>query len=156
MSTYGRFWTNVLDSFLHHYHQNIKWGKMFWKNNVHPSSRVQRCLESVPLVQWSCYGYSLRPNTLLRHWMSVFPLTVICLCIDVFVVLDWIAWGSTDTGAYINLHHSSYISTGSETWISLSALLSCLYLNLCFLCRVWQPPWLDKSSQSWLPLLDKL
>ncbi len=48
MNTCGRFWTNALDSALHHHHQNIKWGNIFWKNGVHPSSRVQRLGESMP------------------------------------------------------------------------------------------------------------
>ncbi len=48
LNTYGRFWTDVLDSALHHHHQNTKWGNIFWKNGVHPSSRVQRLVESMP------------------------------------------------------------------------------------------------------------
>ncbi len=29
LNTYGEFWTDVLDSVLHHHHQNTKWGNIF-------------------------------------------------------------------------------------------------------------------------------
>ncbi len=40
----------VLDSALNH--QNIKWGNIFWKNCVHPSSRVHRCGEAAQKLFW--------------------------------------------------------------------------------------------------------
>ncbi len=48
LNSYGKFWIDMLDSALHHHHQNIKLGNILWKNSVHPSSRVQRLVESMP------------------------------------------------------------------------------------------------------------
>ncbi len=41
-----------------------KWGNILWRNGVHSSSRVQ---------SWSCSGGSWRPDSILRHFMLVFP-----------------------------------------------------------------------------------
>ncbi len=52
----------------HHHHQNTKWGDIFWKNGVHPSSRVQRLNAK---EHWSFSGSTWWPNSLLRHFMLV-------------------------------------------------------------------------------------
>ncbi len=71
-NTYGRFWTDVLDSHhLHHHHQNR--GNIFGKNGVHPSSSPETWRINAK-VHWSCSGSTWWPNTLLRHFMLVFPL----------------------------------------------------------------------------------
>lgn len=65
-TTFGvTFWTHLSDSALCRRHQTSKWGELFWKDDVYPSSWVQRfCKRSVELQLWS-------PCTSLRH---VFPL----------------------------------------------------------------------------------
>ena len=63
LSTSGWLWTNVLDSALHQHQQNTKLGNIFWKNTVHPSSKVQRLEESVPR------GW---PITWLRYFVCFF------------------------------------------------------------------------------------
>lgn len=49
LNTYGRVCTDVSDSALRHHHQNMKWGKIFWKKGVHPSSRVQNQCQGMKL-----------------------------------------------------------------------------------------------------------
>ncbi len=71
LNTYGRFWSDMLDSVLHHHHhQNNKWWNIFQKNAVHPSSR-ERLGESV--TRWSCSGGSWWTYTFLRHVLLGFP-----------------------------------------------------------------------------------
>ncbi len=85
LNTYGRFWTDVFDSALHRRHQNTKWENIFWKNSVHPSSRVQRL--SMPKNQCSknqCQG------ALKLFWQHVVAqhLTKTLMC--VMLVFRWI------------------------------------------------------------------
>ncbi len=64
----------MLDSALYHHHQNTKWGNIFWTNGVHPSSRLPETCRIKAKAHWSCSGSTWWPITLLRHFMSVFPL----------------------------------------------------------------------------------
>ncbi len=87
-----RFWTDVLDSTLHHHHQNTKWGNVFWMNAVHPSSRDWRINAK---AHWCCSGGTWWPNTLLRHFMLVFPL--ICHpSVDIQVFNWWLLFMVSD------------------------------------------------------------
>ncbi len=47
---------NVLDSALHHHHQNTKWGNIFWKSGIHSSSRVPETCRINAKALWSCSG----------------------------------------------------------------------------------------------------
>ena len=104
LNTNGRFWT--LDSTLYHHQQNTKWGNIFWKNGVHPSSRVSKTCRINTKLNWSCSG-GMCSNTLLRHFMLVLPL--ICqpfVCswalISVFAV-QTLPWNITQTRQPYNI-----------------------------------------------------
>ena len=75
LNTYGISWTNILDSALHHHHQHCKWGNIFWKNGVHPSSTAPETFRIIANAHWSCSGSLWLPQTLKRHFMSFFPFS---------------------------------------------------------------------------------
>lgn len=60
LNIYGTFWSNELDSTPHHHNhhrQNTKWGNIFWKNAVQPSSRAQILECRIKAEEhWSCSG----------------------------------------------------------------------------------------------------
>lgn len=66
--THVSLWSHILDNALHHHHyQNTKWGNMFWKNVVHPSS-------SAPHTWRSGCGGLWWDSTLLTHCMLLFTV----------------------------------------------------------------------------------
>ncbi len=69
LNTYGRFWSDVLDSALHRHHQNTKWGNIFWKNGV-------QC-QGAPKVFW-CDVVAQHLNKTLYIVFS-FNLSPVCI-----------------------------------------------------------------------------
>lgn len=65
-NTFGRFWSNVLKSTLHHPHQNNIWGDVFWRNGVHVIGRIWA------KAHWSSSGNLWCPRTLLQIFRSTF------------------------------------------------------------------------------------
>lgn len=51
LNTNGRFWTNALNSALHHHYQTTKWGNIFWKDGVPSLQSNSRDLYN--LCQWA-------------------------------------------------------------------------------------------------------
>ncbi len=102
LNTYGRVWN---DSAIHHHHQNTKW--FFWKNGVHPSSRVQRLGESMPkrieavleaqhLTKTLCFAFHLSPICIFLSWKPLHGQDPPAVCVK-----------------ELSKHPNSYIHTGN-------------------------------------------
>lgn len=52
--TYVRFWSDLLDSALHHQHQNNKITISFWKSSLHPSCSVAGTCTISATKHWNC------------------------------------------------------------------------------------------------------
>lgn len=74
LNSYGKFWTNVFDSVLDHYHQNINWGNIFWKNGFISLLQFLRLVKPLARCVKAILAAHDSATPKWRQFILIFPL----------------------------------------------------------------------------------